>query len=212
MNLKPNYIYGDMHLGEGGMFNRVYSKTFETLGQYEEAVIKNWNKEIKSDDAIVFLLGDLGRKEAVARVMPQLRGQKYLIMGNHDKGKNFYRQFFVEVFDAPVFVGRRCVLSHEPIPVEPGVVNIHGHTHAVSLASNLHFNACPEHYEYVPLNFKKLELQLISNLPKPNRKFLYEWYANIQMSEPREDLVLNQEGLIDVKATLEKRANLDKTE
>ena len=212
MNLKPDYIYGDMHLGEGGMFNRVYNKTFETVEQYEQELVKRWNKTIKSNDTIVFLLGDLGRKEAVARVLPQLRGQKYLIMGNHDKVKSFYTPFFVEVFDAPVFAGRRCVISHHPIPVEPGVVNIHGHTHNVFLESEQHFNACPEHYGYTPLNFKKLELKLIGNLPKPDRRFLHEWYKDIQKTEPREDLVLNEQGIIQVKATIEHRAKLDKTE
>jgi len=212
MNLKPDYIYGDMHLGEGGMFNRAYNKTFVTVDEYEQELIKRWNKTIKSDDTVVVLLGDLGRKEAVARVMPQLRGKKYLIMGNHDKSKHFYAPFFVEIFDAPIFVTRRCVLSHHPIPVEPGVINIHGHTHNVSLDSELHFNACPEHHGYVPLNFKKLEQRIVPNLPKPDRRFLYEWYKDIQKTEPREDLILDERGVVQVEATIAHRAKLDITE
>ena len=206
MKLKPDYIMGDLHLGDIGMFNRVYGKTFETQEEYQKEIIRLWNKTVTGENKIVFLLGDLGQKEAVAKVIPQLRGQKYLIMGNHDTyGKSFYNDLFVEVFDAPVFVGRRCVLSHHPIPVEPGVVNIHGHTHGVSLASDLHFNACPEHHNYTPLLFKKLELKLIGKLEKPNRKFLQEWYKDIQLSSPREDLVLNEKGIIDVEKTLLKR-------
>ena len=204
---------GDLHLGDKGMFQREYSKVFETQEEYEAGIIRLWNKTVTEEDKIVFLLGDLGQREAVARVIPQLRGQKYLIMGNHDTyGKSFYNDLFVEVFDAPVFVGRRCVLSHHPIPVEPGVVNIHGHTHQISLASELHFNACPEHHEYKPLAFKKLELKLIGKLEKPNRRFLQEWYKDIQMSEPRNDLVINKKGIIQVEASLELRSKLDKSE
>ena len=221
MNLKPDYIFGDMHLGDRGMFARTYSKTFETQEQYQQELISRWNKIVTEENKIIFLLGDLGQKNDIQKVIPQLRGQKYLIMGNHDTyAKSFYSQIFVEIFDAPVFVGRRCVLSHHPIPVEPGVVNIHGHTHDVFLASDLHFNACPEHHEYKPLNIKKLELKLLGTLPKPNRKFLHEWYAEIQTSPPRDDLIFKKGNLIDAKATLEKRyrewletqSKLDKTE
>ena len=221
MNLKPDYIFGDMHLGDRGMFARTYSKTFETQEQYQQELISRWNKIVTEENKIVFLLGDLGQRSDIQKVIPQLRGRKYLILGNHDTyGKSFYNDLFVEVFDAPVFIGRRCVLSHHPIPVEPGVVNIHGHTHDVFLASELHFNACPEHHEYKPLNIKKLELKLLGKLPKPNRKFLHEWYADIQTSPPRDDLIFKEGNLIDAKATLEKRyrewletqSNLDKTE
>lgn len=206
MNLRPDYIYGDMHLGDRGMFARTYGKMFETQEEYQEAVVRNWNKTVKENSNIVFVLGDLGQKADIAKLFPRLRGQKYLILGNHDTyAKSFYQKFFVEVFDAPLFVGRRSVLSHHPIPVEPGVVNIHGHTHDVFLKSELHFNACPEHHYYTPLNYKKLELRLIGGLPKPNRKFLHEWYAEIQDSPSRDDLIFKENGIIDAKATLEKR-------
>lgn len=221
MKLKPDYIFGDMHLGDRGMFARTYGKTFTTQEDYQAEIIRLWNQEVKSDDKIVFILGDLGQKKDIYEVIPKLRGRKYLIMGNHDNyAKSFYNELFVEVFDAPVFVTRRCVLSHHPIPVEPGVVNIHGHTHDIFLASELHFNACPEHHKYKPLNFKKLELKLIGNLKKPNRKFLHEWYSDIQISPPREDLIFKEGNFIDNQATLQKKhqewleqeTKLDKTE
>ncbi|MFW6046703.1 MAG: metallophosphoesterase [Candidatus Woesearchaeota archaeon] len=201
---KPKYVMGDLHLGNDcKLFEKTYSKDFNSVDEYHKAIVSNWNSKVTRDDDIVLLLGDLGKKEYIEEVVPQLRGRLFVILGNHDNySKTFYNKYFEKVFDHPIFVSPRIVFSHIPIPTEPGVINYHGHTHHVYLDSERHFNLCPEHHNYTPILYKKLEMKL-SKLEKPNYKFLEEWYANIQKSflspEERDDLVFDKNGLIIVE-------------
>ena len=203
---KPDYIMGDLHLGNDcRLFQRVYSKDFDTVEDYHNAIIERWNKKIPNENSIVLLLGDLGKAEYIQKIMPKLRGRKFLILGNHDTyAKSFYNKYFEEVFTHPVFVGPRIVFSHIPIPTEPGVINFHGHTHHVYLKSDRHFNLCPEHHNYTPILFKKLE-QKLAKIERPDHSFLNEWYADIQLTHSkngeRDDIILKEDGTIDVEAS-----------
>lgn len=201
--MNVDFIIGDLHFGNDGMFNRAYSKTFSTKEEYMESVVKNYNQVISNNHRVVFL-GDLGNGEELKKYIPKMKGYKILILGNHDKyAKRFYNDLFDEVYSTPIFILPRIVLSHEPIPVEPGVLNLHGHTHAVKLKSDQHINLCIEHTDYKPVRFKQFT-GILSNMEKPNRKFLKEWYKDIQIwtGDDREDLVLHEDGLIDVEETI----------
>ncbi|HZJ89514.1 MAG TPA: metallophosphoesterase [Bacilli bacterium] len=201
-----SFVVGDLHFGDEGLFNLVYFRDFLTKEAYIEQVITNYNK-IVAKNAVVIFLGDLGRKDALEKYIPRLNGYKILILGNHDEyAKSFYQKLFAEVYDHPLFITKRIVLSHEPIPVEPGVINIHGHTHYVFLESEEHFNYCIEHTNYTPVRFKQI-MNLLPKVAKPRRKFLEEWYRDKQIWQGpvRSDLVLDEQNKIDVVATLKKR-------
>lgn len=201
-----DFIIGDLHFDNDGMFKRAYNKFFETKEAYMEAVVKNYNAIVQKDSVVVFL-GDLGKAEALKKYIPQMKGKKILILGNHDKfAKKFYNELFDEVYDTPLFVHSRIVLSHEPIPVESGVLNLHGHTHSVILDSKQHINLCIEHTNYTPVRLKTY-IKMLGNFEKPNKKFLQEWYKDIQIwiGEKREDLILGKNNIIDVQKTLELR-------
>jgi len=177
---KPNYIMGDLHLGSRNMFKMVYSKRFSSLDEYHAALIERWNNKVKSKDAIVYILGDIGHKEFFDDVLPKLNGYLILILGNHDTySKELYEKYFDEVFSSSVWVAPRILLSHVPMPVAEGYLNFHGHTHWVKLLSESHYNMCPEWWDYTPVLFKKLEGYL-GKIKRPNIHFMEEWYADIQ--------------------------------
>lgn len=205
-NFEPDYIIGDLHLGgDCGLFDKEYSEHFNSVEEYEEAIVANYNKKVTNDNAIVFFLGDIGNKKGIEQHITRMRGRKFLILGNHDHySVDYYLQFFEAVSKSPVFVHPRLVLSHIPIPTEPGVINIHGHTHNIYLDSERHINVCPEYNGYIPLLYKKLKNYLLSTTPKPNHHFLKEWYADIQKTRKadREDLILTEDGRIDVEKSL----------
>lgn len=206
MKLEPNYIIGDLHLGNDcKLFEKVYHKDFDSINEYHSEIVKRWNKKVPNNESIVLVLGDLGKQEAIENILPKLRGRKFLILGNHDNlPKSFYEKYFEEVYDYPIFTHSRIVFSHIPIPTEPGVINYHGHTHHVLLDSERHFNLCPEHHNYTPILYKKLFSRL-SKIEKPNHKFLEEWYADIQLTTEkpgtREEIVVKENGLIDIEAS-----------
>ena len=201
---KPDYIIGDLHLGgDCGLFDKEYSRDFNSIKEYEQGIVDNWNKKITNNNAIIFFLGDLGNKTGIENIIARLRGRKFLIMGNHDNYPvSYYKQFFEGVSQTPVYVDKRVIFSHEPHPVEPGIINIHGHTHSVYLDSELHINVCPEYNGYTPLLYKKIKQKKLSEIDKPNRKFLFEWYAALQKlhgDRERDDLVMKDNGRIDVE-------------
>lgn len=141
----------------------------------DEEQVKRINSKLGKNDTLV-ILGDIGDVEWVKK----LRGYKVLIMGNHDAGANNYKRvikqeeikmyngwlavgitednhLFDEVYEGPLFVSDRILLSHEPIDL-PFVYNIHGHDHSnwYNRQKNNHLNVCAEHINYVPVNLPSI--------------------------------------------------------
>lgn len=62
---------------------------------------------------------------------------------------------FDEVYEGPLVIGEKLILSHEPIDVT-GMFNLHGHTHAATHKNdNTHFNCCSDYIGYIPINFNQ---------------------------------------------------------
>lgn len=62
---------------------------------------------------------------------------------------------FDEVYESPLVIGPRLILSHEPVDV-PWAMNLHGHIHDPHHKNDeRHFNVCAEAIDFMPLNFNK---------------------------------------------------------
>lgn len=97
-----NYYISDLHLfhknvtKEGSNFD---NRPFNTMKEMHDVIKKNWNSKVTNADH-VYILGDLAWKENedAIELVSTLRGNKHLILGNHDKATDQrYRQLFVEV-------------------------------------------------------------------------------------------------------------------
>ena len=62
-------------------------------------------------------------------------------------------QLFDEVYEGPLMIGEKLILSHEPIDV-PWAFNIHGHDH-VGRKRKGHMNVCADVIGYVPVNMNQ---------------------------------------------------------
>ena len=62
-------------------------------------------------------------------------------------------QLFDEVYEGPLMIGEKLVLSHEPIDV-PWAFNIHGHDHVGYRRKN-HMNVCADVIGYIPVNMNQ---------------------------------------------------------
>lgn len=60
---------------------------------------------------------------------------------------------FDEVYEGPVMVGEKLILSHEPVDI-PWAFNIHGHDHAGAKRKN-HLNVCADVIGYTPVNMNQ---------------------------------------------------------
>ena len=86
--------------------------------------IEKLKKEIHKNDTLIHL-GDVGD----ASYLDELKCYKVLITGNHDILSKVANHFD-EVYNGPIFIADRILLSHEPIyGLEKFALNIHGHVH-----------------------------------------------------------------------------------
>lgn len=64
-------------------------------------------------------------------------------------------QLFDEVYEGPLMIGEKLILSHEPVDV-PWAFNIHGHIHDSKHKNDKHhFNVCADTIGYVPINMNQ---------------------------------------------------------
>lgn len=63
---------------------------------------------------------------------------------------------FDEVFEGPVMIGEKLILSHEPVNI-PWAFNIHGHVHEARHKNDTHhLNVCSDVIGYMPVNMNQL--------------------------------------------------------
>lgn len=112
---------------------------------HEVIMLSEWIKYVREDEDILHLgdvfMGKDGNPARWAAVVSRLPGNKFLILGNHDKQKRdlYERAGFTII---PEFVRQGVAFTHRPISVEfpgptegangigvPWHTNIHGHTH-----------------------------------------------------------------------------------
>lgn len=121
-----NYYISDLHLfhknvtDEGSNFE---NRPFKTLEEMHKTIKENWNGVVTNADH-VYILGDLSWKENedVIQFVSTLRGNKHLILGNHDTVKDQrYKQLFNEIVNYKEIKDNidgkqyHIVMSHFPI-------------------------------------------------------------------------------------------------
>lgn len=76
---------------------------------------------------------------------------------------------FDEVYEGPLFIAEKLVLSHEPV-ILPYSYNIHGHEHNYILRDRS-LNVCAEHIDYYPINLdKEIKNGLLSKVDSIHRQ------------------------------------------
>lgn len=133
-----NYFISDIHFG---CQNKYEGRTLE----HDKIVKENWNGIVHNNDN-VYILGDIGREgsnkdnEYLCEIISTLKGNKYLIQGNHEKLKdNRLKQLFIEIVpykeitDNYNGINYNLVLQHYPILMwngqHKGWIHLYGHVH-----------------------------------------------------------------------------------
>ena len=76
---------------------------------------------------------------------------------------------FDEVYEGPLVISEKIILSHEPIDL-PYMVNIHGHDHAGKFRDGKNLNVAANVCGYTPINLKdEIKNGLISKIPTIHR-------------------------------------------
>jgi len=164
------WLYSDPHFDDPEL------EKYRTITAEEQ--IANINKRVGKKDTIIFL-GDIGNLERIKAI----RGYKVLIMGNHDEGSaekykrkiqyildnekgtyeidlNMYivndNHLFDEVYEGPLMINNKIILSHEPMDLPEYMFNIHGHVHGSYIFNRRRYNVCAEFTHFEPISLISL--------------------------------------------------------
>ena len=163
------FITSDNHFGHFNVI-RLCNRPFQSLEHMNTTMIMNWNSAVGKND-IVYHLGDLFWSERSAfDILPQLNGEIYLLLGNHDKRwKKIRNRLQKSPFnsDSNLIVEERdileikeplqAVLCHYPLMswnrAVHGVWHFCGHTHSnFNTSERKRVNVCVENTDYTPIN------------------------------------------------------------
>lgn len=129
-----NFYISDYHFGHSNVL-AMDGRPFKSIEEMENVCIELWNSVVGKNDT-VYILGDMFWKPVDAlRVVPQLRGTKRLIKGNHDKLNASVTALFDSIKDYAYIHdgGESVILSHFPIMnwngQWRGTWHLHGHIH-----------------------------------------------------------------------------------
>lgn len=155
------YFIADTHFNDGDIL-RYENRPFDDVEDMNTHMIRQWNRVIKDTDE-VYVVGDFCKylKDGQEQeILQRLRGQKYLIKGNHDTQSNRYYRCsgFDEVYDHSIILCNYWIVSHEPIYVNEYMpyANIFGHVHSSRIYNDFsshHFCVSAERISYRPISF-----------------------------------------------------------
>lgn len=160
------WVYGDTH------FDDEDCKLMDSNWPSPEGQIKLINSKVGKKDTFV-LLGDVGNLDWVNKI----KGYKVLVCGNHDRGYTNYlktneNNLFDEVYEGPLFISNKILLSHEPVKLDFGL-NIHGHEHSnhnvyLQEENRASVNVCSNVVGFLPLRlddiFSKVKVEDIHRI------------------------------------------------
>lgn len=139
------FFISDLHFGHKNIwkFEGPSRGNAQSMEEAEEWLIEQWNSVVSKRDQ-VYVLGDAAFNKVALAQIKRLRGNKILLMGNHDVSINSCLQVFGSTI--PFCKKFGYWLSHPPIhPTElRGRKNIHGHVHSNSLPDDMYINVCVE--------------------------------------------------------------------
>lgn len=125
----------DMHFDHGNCI-AFDARPFTSVDHMNEEMIKRWNSVVKPEDH-TYILGDFcwKKEDRWLELLPQLNGQKTLILGNHDITPQKSKHLFADIKEYKVVSdnNRKIVLCHYPIPCYRnhfyGWYHLYGHVH-----------------------------------------------------------------------------------
>lgn len=160
------YFISDPHLGHKGIL-KFGQRKHDTMDEMHIAMGDAWNAKVRKDKDIIWILGDVCMDIETLPWLHTLRGEKRLILGNHDTfNYDVYRQYFAKVMHFhKAYHG--IVMTH--IPVHPNELeyrnwkwNVHGHIHhsEKNILGDKYLNVNMDIVGYAPLALDEIREKL----------------------------------------------------
>jgi calcineurin-like phosphoesterase family protein len=176
--MKKTYLISDLHLSHANIIkycNRPFNDIIEMDNFLLEGIddLPENSTLINLGDLCMSRYIDVDYMKSVVDYMKRDNKKLILILGNHDKQirlkdkeqtlEQFYKELgFDKVYNNTLTLPEyNVILSHEPIKVENGFYNIHGHVHNNGFHEpwynyKTHYNVSVENTEYKPILLKDI--------------------------------------------------------
>jgi calcineurin-like phosphoesterase family protein len=169
--MSDTWIISDTHFGHANVLNfkdddgnLIRGARFSSMEEMDEYMVDQWNSVVKDGDK-VYHLGDVYFGQG-HQILHRLKGQKRLILGNHDNGKDQkLLQHFGKVYVWRMFPEFNILLTH--VPVHDNSLqtktkwNVHGHLHQNLINDARYFNVSVEQINYTPIHIEDVVSRLI---------------------------------------------------
>lgn len=180
---ETTFFTSDTHFGHENII-KFCKRPFSSVEEMNEALVENWNKVV-SDTDTVFHLGDFafGGSSVWNGILSRLKGQIYLVIGNHDvKGirQGYINRFIGVSPQMQIQIEKRSIyLNHYPFlcyggsyrKPEDAVWQLFGHVHSGPECSGLDCsrltNLFPYQYDvgvdnnnYKPISYREVEQKI----------------------------------------------------
>lgn len=166
------WFTSDLHLGHKNII-KYCNRPFHNLHEMNKTIIDNWNKKVSSGDT-VYVVGDFAFMgvSAMSIYMNELRGDKILILGNHDGSasrskragfKEVYKDFQITICNIPILVCHYPYFSKDVSgfpeeekdrlskrPDDNGRWLIHGHVHQLWKIKDRQINVSTDVWDFYP--------------------------------------------------------------
>lgn len=156
MTMKTWFI-SDLHLGHKNIIKYADGmRQGETIEQHNNWIVDSINSVVQRKDQL-YILGDIAFGNENLEYLKKINGQKFLVLGNHDKGNiEVYQPYFQNIYGMKKF--RSFWLTHAPLHPQScrGFFNIHGHVHQNSVPDLKYINVSVEVLNGIPLSFEQI--------------------------------------------------------
>lgn len=193
------YFISDLHLGHNRIL-KMERPEFISIQEHDDFIRRSIEHQVHKDD-VLWVLGDVslgGDFEWLKNVGKE----RYLITGNHDRAHpSKYKNVFTKVYDHPIYLSSRIILSHQPVKCDDDQINIHGHLHNSVLELPNYVCVSIAVRDYKCLSMKEV-MEILSNIPKDKKKwqFTYEWWAPYQIRRGKKNQTCwTEDGHIDIE-------------
>ncbi len=189
------FFIADLHLGHKNILKFTQGlRAGNTIEEHNEWIVSQINSVVKKKDQL-YILGDVAFGAENLEYLKRINGQKFLILGNHDRGEiDIYKPYFQNIYGMKKFRG--FWLTHAPMhPMGTRkLFNIHGHSHQHLVKDpdgNIdpqYINVCVEILNGVPLSFEQLVEIREKRIKEKALTGLAKWWYKLLRKDELEEL------------------------
>lgn len=170
---KPNvFVTADQHFCHTNII-KLSNRPFASVEEMNAIMIKNWNEVVTKHDQ-VYILGDLFWGNDIDKfksILRQLNGNKFLIVGNHDRPKvisKLSENFgWIKNYYELRHKRQKFVMFHYPIvywnSMYKEAIHLHGHSHGKCPYQQRRYDVGVDCHNFAPVSIEKFMLTVKIN-------------------------------------------------